>query len=118
MKKIILILCTCAILITGCKEDKLIADASHTSYELSEITQGYNNNSVVEGIIINTGDSTMYDVIISCVIIENGYEFVGFGAINENEISAGDSARFYVSMPNGTVHINKADKILYKVYFD
>ena len=98
------------ILLLGCGSEVV----NSPSYEISNISQSYSSYASITGQITNTGNCTLYDIIILAMSEEK----VLMGTTEAQELRVGESTEFKITATIGSNHIARVEDIEYRVYYD
>ena len=112
MKKLFLILVMVVFMFVGCTEEAGVVE-KETTYSITEITQGYNNNDSIQGVLTNTGGSTMKEIVLIAISEDKAL----FGTTDKTKLLPGESTEFLITATIGAYDIRETD-IEYRVYYD
>ena len=98
------------ILLVGCGSEVV----NSPDYEISNISQSYSSYGSITGQITNTGNCTLYDIIVMAMSEDK----VLMGTTEAHELRAGESTEFKITATIGSNHIARVEDIEYRVYYD
>lgn len=117
MKKVLIMLVT-VILFAGCLKEESSSDANDsvgsTTYEISNIQQGYDNNDSITGVLTNTGTGPMREIILVAIVEDKAL----FGVTDKDTLLPGESTEFLITSTIGANDIRLAGEIEYRVMYD
>ena len=116
MKKI-LILVMLAVMLAGCSKNEGGSDGI-ASYELSNITQGYESHAAITGTLTNTGSITMSEIMILAIVTDGERTNTLVGTTDKATLQSGESTEFYISTTIGVAYTYEAESVEYRVIYD
>ena len=97
----------------GCSTKDTYSPPEKEKWKITNITQGYGNYDSIEGVLTNTGNTTMTDIIIVAMVGDK----VLMGTVEKEVLYPQESAEFIITSTIGAGDIRNTE-IQYRVYCD